>query len=505
MRNKKLIRAIAIILAVLLVGGVVFSALFSALAEEQTEVGASPRNRIALSMEYLEDGQALHITQRLIYVNPSGRHLEGVVFYAAGNMFRRQSALMYDEGDLPSVFFDGYTPAGIDLRGVSVDGKPTDFGFQDENELYLRAACDLAPGQTCEFEFDYYLLLMRCGAFQGAGDTDVRLSAFCFVPGAWDERYGGFDLNKPLPYTRWLHCDAADYTAELTLPENWLLAGTGEIALLESGEGGCLWQVEAQGVRDFALSFGMRWRAFEDTSASGVRVRVLTNVRGTGRRALDAAVLAIDQCEEWFGAFPVRSFDIIQSDYPLGALGFPGTVWIPTDMMQSSNARNTAQAIRRCVARQYFGLSAYVEPSADAWMTDAVSEYVACLLLEEAEGRDRFLSWVNRDWVSALHQTVPGGLVVTSDAALFDSYSYDIVVLKRGAVVLHELRLAMGREQFIEGLAGFWRMGRDGHTLTELEFVQAMDDATGRSWEDFLTDWLFNVGDYVQQDMDWFE
>ena len=174
MRNKKLIRAIAIILAVLLVGGVVFSALFSALAEEQTEVGASPRNRIALSMEYLEDGQALHITQRLIYVNPSGRHLEGVVFYAAGNMFRRQSALMYDEGDLPSVFFDGYTPAGIDLRGVSVDGKPTDFGFQDENELYLRAACDLAPGQTCEFEFDYYLLLMRCGAFQGAGDTEFR-------------------------------------------------------------------------------------------------------------------------------------------------------------------------------------------------------------------------------------------------------------------------------------------------------------------------------------------
>ena len=52
MRNKKLVRILAIALAVLLAGGVVFSALISALAEEQTEV-ASARNRCELTMEYL--------------------------------------------------------------------------------------------------------------------------------------------------------------------------------------------------------------------------------------------------------------------------------------------------------------------------------------------------------------------------------------------------------------------------------------------------------------------
>ncbi len=505
MRNKKLIQAIAITLAVLLVGGVVFSALFSALAEEQTGVDSSPRNQIALSMEYLEDEQALHITQRLIYINPSQQRLEGVIFYAAGNMFRRQSALMYDEGDLPTVFFDGYAPAGIDLREVRCDTEAADYGFQGEGELYLRVACDLAPGQRCTFEFDYYLLLMRCGAFQGVGDTDVRLSAFCFVPGVYDGQYGDFVVKQPLAYTRWLYCDAADYTAELTLPEGWLLAGTGEIALLESAEGRSLWQVEADDVREFALSFGRRWRAFEGECASGVRVRVLTNVRGAGRRALEDAILAIDRCEEWFGRFPMRSFDVVQSDYPLGALAFSGTAWLPGEKMAASDGRTMAQAIRYCVAQQYFGLSAYVEPLADAWMSDAVSEYVACLLLEDAEGRDRFLAWVNRDWVTALQQTVPGGLVVTSDAALFDSSSYETVILRRGAVVMHELRLAMGREQMIAGLAEFLRMGRDGHTLTEKEFVRALDAAGGGSWEAFLTDWLFHVGGYVDQDMDWFE
>ena len=123
-------------------------------------------------------------------------------------------------------------------------------------------------------------------------------------------------------------------------------------------------------------------------------------------------------------------------------------------------------------------------------------------MLESDSGRDAFLKAVNRDWVSALQLTIPGGLRVTSDASLFDSMNYDIVVRKRGAVVLHELRNAMGLENLLAGLAEFNRMGRDGHTLTEMELVQAMDAATGGSWEDFLTDWVFNVGDYVEQRFD---
>ena len=112
MRNKKLIRTIAIVLAVLLVGGVVVGALFSALAEQPTETGTSGRHQCELKMEYLDGQQALHITQRLDYFNGGSRRLDAVVFYAAGNMFRRESALMYAPDDLQAVFFSGYAPAG---------------------------------------------------------------------------------------------------------------------------------------------------------------------------------------------------------------------------------------------------------------------------------------------------------------------------------------------------------------------------------------------------------
>ena len=496
-RNKRLIRILAVALAALLAGGVVFSALYSTLAEE-----AAQRDRYEISMEYMQEEQALRIGQRLLYVNRSADRLDRVCFYAAGNVFRRESALFYESDDLEKVFYAGYAPGGIDLQSVRFGGAEADCGFEGENETTLRVACDLAPGEAGVFEFEYYLLLTACAAFQGAGEEDVRLSAFCFVPGVYDETYGEFRLNAPLAHTRWLHAGAADYEVTLTVPQNCAVAATGEARLLGASNGAATWRIEARSVREFAVSFSRRWRERVRRTDSGVSVRALTSLR-RGARVLDAAAAAIGRCEEWFGPFPAPGLDVCQSDYPLGPMNFPGLVWLPESVLSDDAALE--KALRFCVAQQYFGLAAYAEPSADAWLSDSVSEYVAYLLLEAEEGRDAFLRVVNRDWVDALQLTVPGGLTVTSDGRLFDRYSYDIVVLRRGAVVLHELRLAMGLEDFLAGLRRFVEMGADGRTLTEMDFVSAMDAASGGSWEAFLTDWAFNVGDYVNQTIDWFD
>ena len=138
-------------------------------------------------------------------------------------------------------------------------------------------------------------------------------------------------------------------------------------------------------------------------------------------------------------------------------------------------------------------------------MSDAVCEYLSYLMIEELDGRNAFLKSINSDWVDSLQLTIPGGLTVTSDAGLFDEKEYEIVVRRRGAVVMHELRNAMGREEMLAGLKHFYEMGKDGHTLSELELVDAFDTVSGGSWESFLTDWVFNVGDYVNQNIDWFE
>ncbi|MBR6766545.1 MAG: hypothetical protein IKM02_01200 [Clostridia bacterium] len=468
-----------------------------------SETQSAERDLYTIDMEYLSNEQALRITQRLVYINRTGKELNSILFYAAGNMFRRESALMYESGDLEKVFYKGYVPGGIDIEGVRFDGKETGWAMQGENETCMRVDCSLAPGESGVFEFDYYLLLTECGAFMGIGENDIRLSAFYFIPGQYNARYGEFDLNAMLPFTRWLHSDAADFEVTLALPENFDAASTGTEDAVSESDGRRVWSMNALNVREFAVAFGKRYRMESAVTETGVEVRSFTNIRGNS--ILDIALETVGICERWFGRFPVSQLDIVQSDYPLGTLNHPGLIWISDELLRSGERDRIEKQIRFCIFQQYFGFSAYTAPSSDAWLSDSVCEYLSYLMIEETEGKNSFLKAVNRDWVDALQLTIPGGLTVTSDASLFEENEYEVVVLKRGAVVMHELRNAMGREKMLAGLRRFYEMGLDGHTLTEIEFVQSLDAVSGESWEAFLTDWVFNVGDYVNQNIEWFE
>jgi len=473
---------------------------FTAIAQE------APRalnDRYTIDMEYLSDEQALRISQRLVYVNRSKDLLEGILFYAAGNMFRRESALMYESDDLESVFFSGYAPGGIDIQGVRVDGQEASWGMQGQNETVVRVSCSLEPGEEAVFEFDYYLLLSECGAFMGIGETDIRLSAFYFIPGQYNDHYGEFDMNAMLPFTRWLHSDLGDYDVTLTVPNNYDVASSGNETLVSRNDLNSVWHIQADGIREFAVSFGKRYRVKTANTESGIEVRSFVSARS--RDVLEIARQSVEVCEKWFGSYPVGQLDIVQSDYPLGTLNYPGVIWVSSELLETGMEDQLKKQVRFCVAQQYFGLSAFTAPSSDAWMSDSVCEYISYLLLEESEGKNAFLKAVNADWVDALQLTIPGGLSVTSDATLFEGYEYDIVVRKRGAVVMHELCSAMGRNAFLDGLAKFYNMGMDGHTLTEMELVEAFDTVSGNSWEAFLTDWVFNVGEYVNQNIEWFE
>ena len=100
-----------------------------------------------------------------------------------------------------------------------------------------------------------------------------------------------------------------------------------------------------------SLSFSRRWRVTERATASGVKVRVFSARRDAGKTA-DMAVRAIEHCEDWFGAYPVRELDIAESDYPLGALNEPGLILISSDVFNDRDALE--KRLRFCAAQQIF-------------------------------------------------------------------------------------------------------------------------------------------------------
>ena len=497
-KQKRLVRMIAIVLAALLVFSAVISAVISiAYAEE------APANQCELTMEYLNEEQALRMSQRLVYSNASGRKLDRVVFYAPANMFRRQSALFYEGDNLNKAFPNGYLPGGIDLTSVRVNGSKADWGYQGKDETFLRVACNLEPGESCEFVFDYYLLLTANGAFMGVSEGECRLSDFYFAPAATDTE-GEFILNMATSYTRYIDTPAADYTATITLPDALILTTGGAESHTEGANKTRTWTVQAKDVHDFSMVISQGLNERTTSTASGVEVRLRTDVKKNASQVLQTAVEAIETCEGWFGPLPFEQIDIVQADYLPGALPHTACLWLPENVLKEGG-RTLDHAIRFFIAQQYFGRSAWAHPASDAWLSDSVSEFLAYLMLEEREGHDAYLAALNEDLVDALQLTIPGGLVVSSDASLFTEYEYEIVVRQRGAVVFHELYTAMGREDLIGALKLFHERGLAVDVLSEMDLVNALNEASGGSWKNYLTDWVFNVGDYVNQDIFWLD
>ena len=500
-KQQRLVRVLAIVLAILLGMGAVVSALLSfAYAEE---IPSQEGNPCTLTIEYLPEEQALRMSQRIVYTNDSAFALDRVIFYAPANLFRRQTSLPYDGENLSQAFPNGYLPGGIDLTGVQVNGEACDWGFQGEDEMFLRVACDLQSGESCAFEFHYYLLLTQNAAFLGASETECHLSDFYFAPASLGAD-GEFTLNSAISFARYTDVPAMDFSASVLLPEGLQLAATGQEALVRTENGAALWSVTAQNARDFALVFGNSYREFQAESASGVQVNLLSPKKKGQNAALEAAVQAIEICEDWFGPFPFSQIDIVQAYCASGSLNHSGCLWLSEDVL-SSGGRSLQHAVYAFIAQQYFGRSAWASPASDAWLSDSVAEFVAYLLLEETGGHDAYLQALNDEVVPALQLTIPGGLNVSSDATLFTAYEYDIVVRSRGAAVFHELRTAMGREELIAALRLFFQKGQQADVLTEMDLVACLDEASGKSWEKFLTDWLFNIGDYVNQDIYWLD
>ena len=57
----------------------------------------------------------------------------------------------------------------------------------------------------------------------------------------------------------------------------------------------------------------------------------------------------------------------------------------------------------------------------------------------------------------------------------------------------------------LEGLKRFYEKGLMTDVLGEYDLVDALDSASGGSWEAFLTDWLFNIDEYQRQNIEWME
>ena len=479
------------VLALILVGLLVFSALASALymiafGEEES----AGRDSCSVRAEMLVAEQALSCEQIAVYTNRTGGKLSQLFFCCSLNALRRRETLPFDGDDLAEAFPEGYAPGGLQFLEVLADGERADWGMQGDAEEFLRVEVDLEAGDSVCVTLRYLLLLPVCSGEAGAGRFDWRLTNAFPVVCAWKD--GGFVLNGPLAVGESACCEAADWSLELTAPREWIVAAGGGATRREAEDGRAVWTARIDGARGMAVALGRRYTVWRQG-----RIAVYANDASAARFALEAAEEALALYEEWFGEYPWPELDIVMSQYSRDWKSAPGVILLGKELFALRNRPEMEFAIAQAIARQYFGLIAGSDPVNEPWLSEATACFAALLSLRARYGEQRFLRELRERVRPSLGVTIPG-VTPGSAAPYFDSRrEFELVVRLRGAAALYELWDAMGEEAFLAAMRAYIDANHFGLCGTR-EFVAALD-STGGSWGALLADLLVTIGDATGQ------
>ncbi len=517
--KQRLIRICALIMAAaLLISSL--AAIFPAFAEgeadtahnNQTETtpatqapASADRDQYAMDITVLPEQQALYVVQKLDYTNRTGDPLDYIIFNLYANVFRRELTLPFESDKLASAYPKGYAPGGIEFWNILVNGQPADWGIQGSGETYLRVDAPLQAGQSAELEFEFTVLFPESHTKLGASQNDWRLTGFYPLAAIYAD--GNFELEPFLAIGDSLNSDVADYAVNITAPEGWDLAFTGTEQNQTTKDGWTTASIAAPKVRDFAFVLypvGAKAAAAE-TTAAYIRVRSWAADQKAAQEALNIASSAVALFAEWFGDAGIEKLEIAQVDYCMMEAEFPGLALIDRSLYDKKQPGQLEYSVVRQVAHQWFYALVGSNPSLEPWLDESLANYATLMYYEQTYGQDKFLEKLNEQVLDSLNVTIPGNLTVDSSIERFNSVDeYQTIIYGRGTAVLHELRTAMGKESFLRALRKYVDIHRFGRATLD-SFIDALNEASDRKWDDFVIYQLYNIDDYVEQQIEWYE
>lgn len=500
MHQKKDRGRMARLIALVLAGLMVFSALVSALmtiAYAGTENGKE-RTQYKISACMLVREQVVRCEQTTVYTNDTDGKLSQLFFSCYLNALRRESTLPFDSADLADAFAQGYAPGGIQFSAVLVDGEEAVWGVQGEDETFLRVQVDLEPGETATVTLCYDMLLCDCSGFAGTGTFDWRLTNAFPTLCPW--KNGTFQTNGVLSTGRFAWAEPADWEMELTTPQGWEVVSGGTGAR-EERDGWTVWKIKMENARDLALVIGRRYTVYR--SEKDARIAVYANDGAAARAAMQTAEEALALYEEWFGEYPWDTLAIVMSQYCLGAKSAPGVALLGKELFAAGQRDELEYRVTTMVAQQYFGEIVGVDPYEEPWLCESLSGMSAMLYYGQIYGEERMKAEMTKRVLPSLGVTIPGGVAADSPAEYFSSRSeYETMLYGRGVAAIYELRSAMGAEAFLGALGRYARENAFEEGRIE-RFVEACDGESSRSWGRYLTDMLANIGSDGSMQTDW--
>lgn len=365
----------------------------------------------------------------------------------------------------------------LNVTKVSVDGKAPARYVHRRSRLEIRLRSPLAVGQ----EFTILVAYHGHPAPIPGRDGDA----------GWEELEDGVIVaSQPHGAPSWFPCndrpaDKASYLISLSAPSDYHVVANGNLVSTHRGASRTTWTYQQAEPMAPYLATVQIGRYVVHCLDCDVPLHIVLPPARVGSLGpgflLQPEMMAV--FTELFGAYPFPCYTVVVTDdeleIPLEA---------QTLSIFGSNHLTEAWEHERLIAHelshQWFGNCLTVSHWRDIWLHEGFACYAEWLWSEHTE-RDSADKHARAHW--ARLNDLPQDLVL-GDPGPDDMF--DDRVYKRGALLLHALRLTLGDHHFI-GLLRTW-VARNAHgSVTTDDFVTLAESVSGRPLRPLFEDWLY--------------
>jgi aminopeptidase N len=317
-------------------------------------------------------------------------------------------------------------------------------------------------------------------------DPDGAVDGWIPTPG------GAIALSEPQGAPSWYPVndyptDKAIYTIAMTVPKGLSAISNGRLDGKETEGGKTTWKWEAEQPMASYLAT-MAIGTFDVTSGKTTSGIPYVNAVESAVAADSAAAIArtseiIDWETTLFGPYPFDAIGVIAVDAP--DVGYA----LETQTRPVFTSAIDESTLVHEYAHQWVGDSVSLTTFPEMWLNEGFAQYTEWLWAEK-EGTQTaqvaFDEIYARPATRRFWQTAPAALPGPED--LFSAPVYE-----RGAMTLHQLRLAVGDASFFKILRQWTTRNRNGNVTTK-EFIALAERISGKKLDKLFTAWLYTPG-----------
>ncbi|MFW9831841.1 MAG: M1 family metallopeptidase [Candidatus Thorarchaeota archaeon] len=427
----------------------------------------------------------------IFYVNHVNVTLNELVFHIYPNAFQP-----YGNIQILSVQSNGinllYTITGSDQTILTIDlvggSGPGPLSFMEIIELDL--------------EYNIYLPYRqdRFGWYNTSSPFEFlayNLGNWHPIVAVYDDR--GWDTKPYSHMGESFYSDVATYDVHLTVPEDYVVAATGEFQNKTSGSETSTWYYSTGPVRDFTWCASPHFQ-MTSISVDGVNVTsyYITEHEPGGLRVLEVAEECLSVFGNHFGNYVWPSLHVVETDFWSGGMEYPQLVMIGSSLYDSpeglsSLATVTAHEIGHQWIPFTLGTDSYSEP----WIDEGFASFTEYLWVENVYGSsaraeyrlydlDRYWEFVEAVQDYSINQSMTYWQTTSW-------YEYGRIVYAKAALVYDMLRHQVGNEAYYQA----WRdiFSQAIHTNIRAQALQGLFEASiGESLDWFFNQWVFGNG-----------